>query len=185
MTVHIGSADHQTRLPMSWEEYNRLGDDIRGEFIDGALLMPPIPDRHHQVAILHLVSHLSEVCAPSESVTTGWGWSPTGVAEEYVPDVMVHPATDDRARFTGIPLLCVEITSGNWTNDLILKRAKYAAARLRDYWVVDRRERVLRQYVLQGNLSVEAGHLDGHGMVEARFAGRSVSVDLDVLLPTP
>lgn len=65
---------------------------------------------------------------------------------------MVHAATDDQARFTGVPLLCVEVTSGNWTSDLILKRAKYAAARLHDYWVVDRRERVLRQYVLQGDL---------------------------------
>ncbi|MFT4287955.1 Uma2 family endonuclease [Nocardioides sp.] len=98
---------------------------------------------------------------------------------------MVHAATNDQTRFTGIPLLCVEITSGNWTNDLILKRAKYAAARLHDYWVVDRRERVLRQYVLQGDLLAEARQLDGRGMAEARFAGRSVSVDLDVLFPTP
>lgn len=185
MVVHTGLADHQTRLPMSWEEYNQLEDDIRGEFIDGALLTPPTPDRHHQVAVLSLVSRLFDVCAPSESVTTGWGWSPTGAFEEYIPDVMVHTATDDQARFTGVPLLCVEVTSGNWTNDLILKRAKYAAARLQDYWVVDRRERVLRQYVLQGDLLVEAGHLGGHGMAEARFAGRSVSVDLDVLSPTP
>lgn len=85
MVVHTGLADHQTRLPMSWEEYNQLEDDIRGEFIDGALLTPPTPDRHHQVAVLSLVSRLSDVCAPSESVTTGWGWSPTGAFEEYIP----------------------------------------------------------------------------------------------------
>ena len=183
--VRISLIDQQTRLPMSWEEYNRLGDDIRGEFIDGALLMPPPPDRHHQVAILYLAGRLSDVCASSESVTTGWGWSPAGAFEEYVPDVMVHSATDDQARFTGVPLLCVEITSGNWTNDLILKRAKYAAAQLQDYWVVDRRERVLCQYVLQDDLLVEAGQLDGRGVAQARFAGRSVDIDLDVLFPTP
>lgn len=182
MAVHAGSVEAETRLPMSWEEYNQLGDDVRGEFIDEALLMAPTPDRHHQAAILHLVSRLSEACVPGEDVTTGWGWSPAGVAEEYVPDVMVYPRTDDQVRFTGIPLLCVEVTAGNWANDLILKRAKYAAAGLRDYWVVDRRDRVLRQYELHGDLLVEVAHQAGRGTTDARFAGRLVAVDLRIVL---
>lgn len=182
MAVQAGLVERETRLPMSWEEYNQLGDEIRGEFIDGALLVAPTPDRHHQDAILHLVSRLSAACLPADRVTTGWGWSPAGVGEEYVPDVLVYPVTEDRARFTGFPLLCVEVTSGNWATDLILKRAKYAAAGLRDYWVVDRRERVLREYELQGGLLVESARHTGHGTAEARFAGRTVSVDLGIVL---
>ena len=181
MAMHAGLVEPGTRLPMSWEEYNQLGDEARGEFIDGALLTAPTPDRRHQAAILYLVGCLREVCGRDEDVTTGWGWSPAGVSEEYVPDVMVHPVTSDEARFTGVPLLCAEITSTNWVNDLVLKRAKYAAAGLRDYWIVDRRENLLRQYQLHGDVLVETARSGDQGRSELRFAGRSVDIDLRIL----
>lgn len=182
MTAHVGWADSDIPLRMSWDEYNELGDGAHGEFIDGALLTPPTPDRHHQEAILHLVSRLSGVCAAGEGATTGWGWSPSGVLEEYVPDVMVYPATPDQARFTGVPLLCVEVTSGNRSSDLILKRAKYASAGLRNYWVVERRDSVLRQYELREGLLMEFARHAGREPIEIRFADRPVTVDLGVLL---
>lgn len=180
MAVRAGVVE---RLPMSWADYNELGDEVPGEYIDGALLMVPTPDRHHQAAILHLVSRLSTVCRPGEEVTTGWGWSPVGVSEEYVPDVMVFPATNDQIRFGGIPLLCVEITSGDRGTDLVVKRAKYAAAGLRDYWVVDRLEPALIQYEVDGDLLVETGRRVGSGVITVSFSGRSVELDLDLLLP--
>lgn len=95
---------------------------------------------------------------------------------------MVYAVTEGRARFTGVPPLCVEVTSGNWANDLILKRAKYAAAGIGDHWVVDRRERVLREYEPRGDLLVESARHTGHGTADARFAGRTVGIDLGIVL---
>jgi len=168
---------------MSWEEYGQLADDMRGEYFDGALLMPPAPDRHHQNVVSYLVWQLSTRCRDGEGAVAGWGWAPPGAAEEYIPDVLVHPRTEDQTRFTGIPLLCVEVTSSNRVVDLVLKRAKYAAAGLLDYWIVDRQEQVLITYRLRGEVLEETTRFDGQHVVDVSFAGRSVPIDLGRVFP--
>ena len=64
-----------------------------------------------------------------------WSWT-TGT-DEFIPDVMVHEATTESARFTGTPTLVIEVLSGNRRDDLVLKRRKYALAGVPHYWVVD------------------------------------------------
>jgi hypothetical protein len=74
------------------------------------------------------------------------------------------------------------------------KRAKYAAAGLPEYWIVDRHDRVLRRLRLQDGVLVEtavdtpagiavpkgsAPRGEGPGVMTAAFAGREVTIDLD------
>lgn len=189
-------------LPMSWETYDSLDFDeaLRGaEYMDGELVVPPgAPDWGHQDAILYLLGQLRPTLAEGEGVTTGVGWKPEGILEEYIPDVIVCEIPEDRRRFTGVPLLCVEVTSSNRANDLVKKRNAYAAAGLKDYWIVDRKERALRVHELRDGVLVETDvwqlpHLGGRTARNlrqhdsfthtARYAGRQIRVDLLALFP--
>lgn len=179
--------DGTLRLPMSWEIYDSLeyDDSLHGaEYMDGELIVPPsFPDWGHQKAIRYLEQRIEPTLATGEDVISGFGWSPPGAREEFGPDVMVCTIPTDRRRLTGVPLLCVEITSSNWTSDLVRKRAKYAAAGLPDYWIVDRRRGVLRCFELRDRILVEAAAFTyddpkAGETVTVSYGGRTVDLEL-------
>jgi Uma2 family endonuclease len=136
------------RTRLSRDQYLALPDDIRGEYVDGFLVVAPSPSQVHQRVCSRLAVLLEAALPPGYRAIAGWAWQ-IG-ADEYIPDVMVYQDTDESARYTGTPQLAVEVLSGNRSADLVIKATKYAAAGLGRYWVLDPAERALVAFILDG-----------------------------------
>lgn len=126
------------RLPMSWEEWQALGETKHHEWSEGVLYVNP-PNRWHVLAAKQLSRRLDDACPPGTTVYPEWGLR-TALGD-FEPDLMVAAVDQpDGANYsTAVPLLVVEIASPTTRDlDLDLKRRAYAEAGVGWYWIVDR-----------------------------------------------
>jgi Uma2 family endonuclease len=125
------------RVPMSYEEWQALGETKHQEWSEGVLYVNP-PSRGHVLVAKHLARRLDDVCPPGLTVYPDWGLhTPSG---DFEPDLMVAPDDLPDESYTAVaPLLVVEIASPT-TRDLDWDRklVAYAQADVSWYWIVER-----------------------------------------------
>ncbi|HEX2404623.1 MAG TPA: Uma2 family endonuclease [Acidimicrobiia bacterium] len=155
------------RMAMSWGEYEALSD-VRGEYIDGELVMSPFPTGLHQDVCRRLANLIEAVLPAGVRVRESWGWKPR--ADEFGPDVIVFDETEENVRFTGVPYLVVEVLSTDPWRDVVRKLRKYAEVGLPRYWIIDP-----EQPELVVNERSQAGELE-----ETQRCGADDRAELDI-----
>jgi Uma2 family endonuclease len=140
------------RVSMSWDEYEAIGE-YWGEYVDGQLIAGPVRTGRHQDIVSRLTQALVEQLPRPLRAIHQWGWK--AGSDEFIPDVMVFDGTDEDARLTTTPHLAVEVLSTDLATDSCRKAAKYAAAGLEHYWIVDPEGPVVVVNELAGGVLVE------------------------------
>ena len=142
-----------------------LPDDVRGELVDGALLVSPPPrPRHRAVAgVLHelLVAAVGSGWVVLEAA--GVRFDRSNYRE---PDVAVvrREALDREVLRPSDVLLAVEVMSpSSIANDRVAKPAVYAAAGIPHFWRIEPDPPTLVRHVLDGDVYREVGR--GGGVV--------------------
>jgi Uma2 family endonuclease len=179
----------ETLLAAADEVWERL-PGYRVEIIAGQLLVTPPPDFAHARALTKITLLAAALDTVDSHVVQGVGvWF--GSDEDYaVPDLAIVDADIeerlvayncyDPAVFRAV----FEVTSRNRSTDLVAKRAKYAAAGIPVYVIVDRKAQVV--LVLgnpqEGNYQDQSTHRRGESFKLPESVGTPVEIEVDVAL---
>ncbi|MGC0205797.1 Uma2 family endonuclease [Streptomyces levis] len=124
----------------------------RVEIIGGHLLVSPSRDAPHARALTRLMSPFIAAGlddGETEVLQNVGLWLPTGSEDYAIPDLVVVDAdiddhlVENNAYDPACFRLVLEVTSGNWKDDLRTKVAAYAEAKVPVYVVVDRKHQRL------------------------------------------
>jgi Uma2 family endonuclease len=124
----------------------------RVEIIGGHLLVTPSPDAPHARALTKLMRPFIAAGlddGETEVLQNVGLWLPTGGEDYAIPDLVVVDAdiddhlVENNAYDPACFRLVLEVTSGNWKDDLKTKVAAYAEAKVPVYVVVDRKHQRL------------------------------------------
>jgi len=149
-----------TPAPGTWtyDDLVAMPDDgKRYEIIEGELYEMPGTTWAHAMAIVNLILLLGPIVrALGGAIAT----APLDVffpgADPVQPDILIllprSPAKPSRRGVEGRPDIAIEVLSpSNRGHDLLTKRALYARAGVREYWIVDPEARTLEILVLDGD----------------------------------
>lgn len=137
---------HAIRPPLVSEaEFLALPETMeKVELLDGEVVMAPAPSAWHQEVLTRLVFELRSWHRLHPEVEATIGQSPFDV--RFGPDRILQPDAfvllravprDHSGPLDQIPEICVEVLSTNRVHDRVTKRFVYAAAGVREYWLIE------------------------------------------------
>ncbi len=182
----------------TYEDLFALPDDgKRYEIIEGALYEMPGPNSDHATVIRTLIALLLPAFI---ALRLEWFTAPLDIffsgADPVQPDLLAYSTGGRTWRskrgIEGPPDLVIEILSpSNRRHDLLTKRALYAKAGVREYWIVDPEARTVSILVIDGEALREHHVAAGSSRVAspllpaAAFPAAAVFAGLDDLVPAP
>jgi Uma2 family endonuclease len=139
-------ATETPRPPLSYADYAAIDDGRRYQVVDGELIVTPSPNTFHQRALFTLAGRLDSYLQ-AHPVGEAFFAPFDVILRVEAPAIVVQPdllfvsaersAIVTEANIQGAPDLVVEILSpSNARLDTIRKLPLYAAAGVREYWIV-------------------------------------------------
>ena len=157
------------------EDYYEIPDDERYELIDGYLYRMESPSMVHQRLLIYLGHKIYSLieehnCACEVFVAPFDVQLDKDERTLVEPDVLVicDPEKLTKKKLYGAPDLAVEILSPSTrSKDMFLKLNKYWKAGVKEYWIIDPRDRNVTVYIFDGDNSSNTQYL---GNCETRSA---------------
>ncbi|MFF6915903.1 Uma2 family endonuclease [Streptomyces sp. NPDC012466] len=165
----------------------------RVEIIGGHLLVTPSPDAPHARALTKLMRPFIAAGlddGETEVLQNVGLWLPTGGEDYAIPDLVVVDAdiddhlVENNAYDPACFRLVLEVTSGNWKDDLKTKVAAYAEAKVPVYVVVDRKHQRLHVLTDPAGSTYEnhRPHASGELVTLPDSIGAKVTLDVAEIL---
>jgi len=176
----------QVHVKYTYSDLLTVPDDgNRYELFEGELIMTPSPMLLHQIASTNLIYKLKEHIIVHKSGVVIAAPFDVYFDDENVfqPDIIFishqRRSIVEEKRIKGAPDLVVEILSPNTKDrDYGFKFKKYAEIGVKEYWIVDTDEKIIKLYQLSERGFVHYKELSGHDMVESNMLpGLSFPVD--------
>lgn len=173
-----GEVTEVLRFPMSLEDYLKVPDRPRNEWVDGEVIVMPPASEHRGTATVNLAVTLKQGL-PGLRVSAETGFRMAHSIRG--PDLMVRAQPAEDGFVTDAPVLVVEIHSRNTRReDRVRKPKEYAEAGVGQYWMVDPRRRTIEVLELDEGDWREVLRLDDEHPTGSVSVGEYGVVDLDL-----
>lgn len=176
------AAEQVQRFRMSWEDYLKLPEKPKAEFVDGEVLVMAPTSAPHGSAVSRLTAVLLANLPDLEPMTEVGLQLPRNRLR--VPDLMLVRDVPKHGWITDPPVLVAEVLSPSTrSEDTVRKSTEYADGGIGQYWLVDPDHRAIDIYANHDGAWDLLAHLDDDNpRTEVTVAGRPVPVDLHLIL---